>query len=94
MVHWLKEEDGNTSFFHKIVSNRRRVNVTTSTIARLGEDAWTEEVKRLVTRVFKSSFKCFKGIQLERWVHIILVWIGRNQICWKPCSQKRRLDGN
>lgn len=62
---WLKEGDQNASFFHKMVSNKRRVNIITYSMVGLSEDVSALDLKRRVTSAFKGRFRSNKRIHVE-----------------------------
>lgn len=64
----LKEWDRNTSYFHKMVSNRRWFKNIKPQMVGLSEDTSVEELKRRVSQAFKSRFSMSNnGVHILSW---------------------------
>lgn len=66
-VFWFNEGNQNTSHFHRMTSNRRRVNAISPAIVGLNEDTTSTDIKRRVTSAFGDWFRSAKWIHVESW---------------------------
>jgi len=65
-VHWLREGDRNTKFFHQYASDRKRINKINKLVKDDGgvvED--TSGLKLLITDFYKSLFESHAGARFE-----------------------------
>ncbi|KAK1292074.1 hypothetical protein QJS10_CPB17g00140 [Acorus calamus] len=58
---WLKAGDGNTKFFHKYASQRRRLNKISSLVCDEVEMTEEADIKEKIVQHFKHAFKKVKG---------------------------------
>lgn len=66
-ILWLREREGNTSYFHKMASKRRRKNLITPEMVGLGENTSLENLQGKVSESFESRFKSAKRLYVESW---------------------------
>jgi len=64
-VHWLKDGDKNTSFFHKYASERKRRNRIRRLVKEDGVAVEEEEMKNMISNFYSDLFTATQGERME-----------------------------